>query len=122
MLGRSFLNCVKDEVNEKALQSNAYKVLLKGLHSADCSEMKDILRWLSDCEALEVNELSYGSFKYAHSSLVSLLCLIINACNRQQYITKQVIAVHVVPLLISKIKDPASYGNYRLIAIASASS
>ena len=117
---RGILNCVKDEGNESALRSEMNEVPLEGFRSVTHSEMRDILRGLSNSEALGVDGLPSGAFKHAPPSLVSWLCLLINACICHQYIPRQVLAVQIMPLLKSKVKDPANSGNYRPIAIATA--
>ena len=117
---KGILNCVQDEESERALRDKLSDVPLEGFRSVDFSEMSEILRGLSNSEALGVDGLPSGAFKHAPPSLVSWLCLFVNACICHQYIPRQVLAVLLVPLLKSKVKDPSASGNYRPIAIATA--
>ena len=115
---KGVLNCVADKVSKANISSELRATTLEGFRSVDHSEMWKTLRGLSSSEALGMDGLPTGAFKYAPPSLVSWLCLFVNACICHQYISCQVLAVQIVPLLKSKVKDPANSGNYRPIAIA----
>jgi len=112
------LNSVRDEGSEYALRGRMRDVTLQDFRSVDHSEMREILQGLTNSEALGVDGLPTGAFKYAPSSLITWLCLFISACICHQYIPSQVLAVLIVPLLKSKVKDRANSSNYRPIAIA----
>ncbi|KAG0716442.1 hypothetical protein GWK47_009723 [Chionoecetes opilio] len=117
---KGILNCVRDEESENALRGGMRGVTLQGFCNVDHEEMRGVLQSLSFSEALGMDGLPSGAFKYAPPSLVTWLCLFINACVCHQYIPSQVLAVLIVPLLRSKVKDPANSGNYKPIAIATA--
>ncbi|KAG0728202.1 hypothetical protein GWK47_032976 [Chionoecetes opilio] len=117
---KGILNCVRDEESENTLRGGMRGVSLQGFRSVDHEEMRGVLQSLSSSEALGMDGLPSGAFKYAPPSLVTWLCLFINACVCHQYIPSQVLAVLIVPLLKSKVKDPGNSGNYRPIAIATA--
>ncbi len=116
----TILNCVRDAESETSLRGSLCDMTLQGYHSVDYREMRDILQGLSSSEALGMDGLPTGAFKYAPSSLVVWLCFLINSCICHQYIPRQILEVLVVPLLKSKVKDPANSNNYRPIAIATA--
>ena len=102
---KDILNCVSDHVSENALRGEMSNVTLQAFRNADHGELKGVLQGLSNSEALGVDGLSSGAFKYAPSSLITWLCLFINACICHQYIPSQVLAVLLVPLLKSKVKN-----------------
>ncbi|KAG0728172.1 hypothetical protein GWK47_033047 [Chionoecetes opilio] len=117
---KGILNCVRDEESENVLRGGMWGVTLQGFRSVDHAEMRVILQSLTTSEALGMEGLPSGALKYAPPSLVTWFCLFINACICYQYIPSQVLAVLLVPLLKSKVKDPANSGTYRPIAIATA--
>ena len=117
---KGILNCVRDEQSEVAVREAMRGVTLQGFHSVDYKEMSETLCSHTTSEAVGVDGLPSGALKYAPPSLITWLCVSVNACICHQYIPSQVLAVLIVPLLKSKVKDPANSSNYRPIAVATA--
>ncbi|KAG0728136.1 hypothetical protein GWK47_033112 [Chionoecetes opilio] len=86
---KGIFNCVRDQESENAMRGGMRGVSLQGFRSMDHKEMIGILQKLSSSEVLGMHGLPSGAFKYAPLSLVTLLCLFINACVCHQYIPKQ---------------------------------
>ena len=56
--------------------------------------------------------------KHVPFSLITWLCLFINACICHQYIPRQILVALLVPLLKSRGKDPTTFSDYRPTVIA----
>lgn len=112
------LNCVVDDVNKNDILNKLHDVSLRDFKCITYAEMRDTLKDLSNSEALGVDGLPSGAYKYAPPSLAVWLTVFVNACVSHQFIPSQVLKVIIIPLLKSKLKDPTMSANYRPIAIA----
>ena len=112
------LNCVVDDDSKNNLLGDLQNIEWEDTRSVTYVEMKDILKSLSNSEALGVDGLPSEAYKYAPPALIAWLSIFVNACLSHQFIPTQVLKVVIVPLLKSKLKDPSVSSNYRPIAIA----
>ena len=67
----AILNCVSDYVSENTLHGEMSNVTLQGFHSVDHNDLRELLRSLSNSEALGVDGLPARAFKYAPPSLIA---------------------------------------------------
>lgn len=109
------LNCVTCE-RERAL---LIEVILESFCSVDHSELREILWRFSNRKVLGIDGLPSGAFKNAPPSLVFWLSSSVPGSVINTY-TLSCLAVQIVALLRSKVKNPVLLSNYGPIAILTA--
>ena len=112
------LNYVNNDSLREEVHSNFDNNMTRDVITLD--EMKEVVKNLPNNKSIGCDGIPSEVYKYAPLRLLIILTILLTSFIRHQYLPDAVMRILIIPLLKSKLKDPASSDNYRPIAIAMA--
>ena len=116
------LNSVNDSQSKNQYKNKVFNTLDTPVENVTLNELRKIVSKLSNNKAIGKDGIPNEFYKYAPEKVLVFYSLFYKSFIIHSYLPPTILAVLLIPLIKSKLKDQSASSNYRPIAVATAAS